>query len=157
MTAEAVPDVETIAPVEARATVGGIPVKVRRLRTREMFALARILANGAGAAFLSMDFDLDDRDALRGQLVAVLLLAVPNSPDEVIAFCRSVVEPVDDTRQGELRDAMANPDFGDLLDLLDAVLGQEADTIVDWVGKAVRLGTQANRLLQDRKPKQTDG
>jgi hypothetical protein len=157
MTAEVVADLDPIIPDSTLVVVDGIPCRVRRMKTREVFALARVLGNGLGMAVLDADLDMDDADTLKAQVAGILLIAVPNVPDEVIGFVREVLEPVDSERQGDLRVALSNPEFDVLLDTLNTVLDQEQGSLVEWLGKATALAKAGRKLMKGHLPKTTAG
>jgi hypothetical protein len=151
MTAEAVVDLDPIIPETGMVTVDGIRCRVRRMKTREVFALARVLGNGLGMAVLDADLDMDDPSTLRAQVMGILLIAVPNVPDEVIGFVREVLEPVDADRKGDLRVALSNPEFDVLLETLSVVLDQEQGSLVEWLGKATALAKAGRKLMRDHQ------
>ena len=157
MTAETNPehppaDLSVIIPPEVRLTVDGIPIKVKRLRSREVLALARVISSGLGDIPLAMALDWNDRDDIKGKLVGMLLVAIPLAAEEAFDFYRGVVTSVEAGRADELADAMTNPDIGDLLDITEAMFDQEGPALLDLVGKAQRLAGKVGTLFQDRKP-----
>ena len=142
MTAEPVqlaavqPDLGPILPVTGRATIEGRPVRVKRLRARETLALARILAAGLGDALLEADVDWSDAEDIKGNLVGMLVVALPAATEETFAFFSAIVEPVAEADRGAVEVAMRNPDVGDLLDLVETVIDQEGESVADLLGKA---------------------
>jgi hypothetical protein len=102
-------------------------------------------------AVLDADLDMDDPSTLRAQVMGILLIAVPNVPDEVIGFVREVLEPVDADRKGDLRVALSNPEFDVLLETLSVVLDQEQGSLVEWLGKATALAKAGRKLMRDHQ------
>ena len=145
------PDLSVILPDTARLEVDGIEVRVKRLRAREVLALARIIASGLGDGVMDMRVDWNDSEEVKGALLGMMLVALPLAEEEAIAFFRTLVVPVDSSRAGELADLMGNPDPGVLLDLLDAVVDQEGPALLDLVGKARQLAAKVGTLFSDRK------
>ena len=148
----ATPDADLIVPATAAMHVDGIPVRVVRLRTRQWFALARVIGTGLGSGILDLEVDWQDPD-LKEQLVAILVLALPGAEDETIAFLRTLVVPVNDADSDRLVEAMRNPSVSDVLDLVGVILDQEGDDLRGIVGKAAELAPKVSQIL----PRKTAG
>ena len=140
-------DLEPIMPGRVPLTLEGINVRVIPLRLRETFTIAKIIGAGLGGGLLDMDVAWDDPETLRGQIGALIFIALPAATDEVIVFLRDIVKPVDSDDAGRLRQVMANPYPGDVLDIIDVLLDQEGETIAALVGKARRMAPKINQLL----------
>lgn len=151
MSADIMPDLDPILPSTATVTVGGVRARVNRLRAREVFELGRVLGSAIGQSVGELSFDLDDPAQARGEIIGVVVMAASHAPDEMLAFLRGVVVPVDDADQGRLRNEFANPDLGELLDIVEVLIDQEAETLVDLVGKARRIADKTATLFRDRR------
>ena len=131
----------------------GLEVRIVRMKTREFFALMRIVTNGALPALMSMqvDFDVDD-DAFLQRLLSVVVMAIPNSEQQAIDFIQQMCVPVDLNtgpkmtraqvqenveKQQELLAQLANPEIDDLLTIIEAIIRQESE---DIQGLGKRLG-----------------
>lgn len=139
MSADQQADLDVILPETATVAVGAIKCRVRRIRTRELFMLARILTNGAGRSLQYIDFT---DDGAREQVIAALVMAVPEAPDEVLDLVKVLLHPADPVTEQEMAALQAeldNPDPDLLLDVIEVVADQEKDTISLLVGKVTRL------------------
>jgi len=133
---EHVDELEALMPDGASITVAGVECRVRRIRTRELLRLIRIMTEGLGGRLALLDFGSAESDEdLASKVVAALVSAIPYAEDELIGFVQTVVEP----RSSDVSDVklvaseLQNPDVGTLVRVLTAVVEQEAD---EWV----RLG-----------------
>lgn len=142
----ATPDADLIVPATSAMHVDRIPVRVVRLRTRQWFALARVIGTGLGAGVLDLEIDWTDPE-LKEQLLAILVLALPGAEDEMIGFLRTLVVPVDAGDQDRLVEAMRNPSVSDVLDLVGVILDQEGDDLRGIVGKAAALAPKVSQIL----------
>ena len=143
-------DLEPIIPDRATLTIQGVPVRVSPLRLRETFSIARVIAVGLGAGLLDMEFAWDDPEELKGQIGAMLLLAVPSAEDQILVFLRDIVKPVNPDDKGRLTNIMTNPYPTDVLDILDAVLDAEGDNLASLVGKARLMAPKVAKLIPTR-------
>lgn len=141
MTAQKPKDLEEILPDAKPIEVAGHPCTVRRLMTREVLMLGRVLTAGLGPAMANIDLQ---GPAAQNQMVAALMMAIPNAPDETIMFLRAVLDPVDPDDAGEVMAVMGNPPFDVTMDIIVRMAEQEAETIQQLVGK----GKAAVALLQ---------
>lgn len=127
----------------------GVSAKVLPLRMRQLFKLLRIVTRGGSAylpalrdAFL-LATDEGAADVFGTQLIAIAVMALPEAEDEAVAFIQSVVEPVNlrpgsDKQSKEhnnqlyaiLYSELENPDIGDVLTIIEAVINQEKDDLV---------------------------
>lgn len=123
--------------------VSGLRVRLRPLKTRELFALTRIIMAGLGPQIGAMQ-NLDPDEPTKvfiARFAGMLLTSLPQAEDETIAFLRMVIDPADlvvegridkavETRNNALRrrlDAeMANPEPDDTVTICEAVARQEA-------------------------------
>lgn len=94
-TSVAVPDdVDALSPSPDQVTLeSGFVVNVERLRTRGMFKLLKIVTRGAGPILMQMRLDFDDSEAFVGQLLAVIMMAIPEAEDEAIEFIQFMTTP----------------------------------------------------------------
>lgn len=120
----------------------GMQVNLQRLQTRQLFRLLKILTHGgmASGVLSSLDFSLAEGDFMQ-RLVTLLLLSIPDADQEALEFIATMVEPAGivkrpklsqeekDANQklwAELNQALVNPDPADTIDLIVAIVEQEA-------------------------------
>lgn len=135
-------DLETIAPEESEVVVDGVRCRVKRLRTREVLTIVRVLTRGIGPGVQDLDFT-GPRDQVAQELAGALIVAVPESPDEFLQFVSDVVEPIDESNLKPFQEAIRNPELETLLEVAEAVAVQEADNLKSLMGKATAM---ANRV-----------
>lgn len=133
----------------------GLEVRLLDLRTRQLFALLRIITHGAGTALTGAGIDFSDKPEIFLQkLLSVVLFSIPDAAQEAIDFLQSMVEPVDlidkmprDLSEKEREHNISawtevnrelwNPDPEDTLDIIEAVVKREADDL-QALGKRIR-------------------
>lgn len=148
-------DIESLlsADPEFFDLASGTQVRIRRLKTVETLRLLKILTVGAGGAISRIDWSSlsNNAEAFAGELVALLLMAVPNAVDETLQFIQSMVEPIDlierprskaerDSNQERwevLGNELINPEIEDTIGILTNVVRQEAKDI-QALGKRLR-------------------
>jgi hypothetical protein len=124
----------------------GFEVEVLRLKTRQFFRLLKILTHGAGPGLLQLKLDPADPTAFGQQMVTLMLLSIPDAEQDAIAFLASMCRPlgIKDRPDSQLSkqerennqqlwdrftEELHNPDPNDTLDLVEAIIRQEADDI----------------------------
>lgn len=135
-TEEDKPDLEVIMPEEKQLEICGIPCYVKRVKTREFFALLGVITTGMGGNLGQLNFDTENQDEFGAQLLAALFVALPNAVDPFVRLVRDLVRADDDKFAVQLRDYLDNPDLDDLMEIADVVVMQEQNTIWSLVGKA---------------------
>jgi hypothetical protein len=144
-------DLAVILPDLHELAIAEVPARVKRIRTREVMLLARVLTAGLGASLTRIDIDEDGFDQ---QLMGLLLMAVPEAHEELIALIKAIVEPIDPfgqddkAREQAFRAELDNPGIDVTLDVIGAVLAQERDTIPMLLGKARLLVGQVQALYR---------
>ncbi|AMM44202.1 tail assembly chaperone [Arthrobacter phage KellEzio] len=151
MTAETVKtvDLESILPTLADYEIDGVPVEIQRLKLRGFLALMNIITTGVGRELGNVDFSADEEE-LQGNLIALLIMAVPNATDETIRFVRTVTTAKDQKQQKKLNEALEDPELDDFMDILSLVIEQEAPEFKALLGKA-KLHLQKLQSLFRRK------
>ncbi|QOP66165.1 tail assembly chaperone [Arthrobacter phage DanielleIgnace] len=130
-------DLEAILPETQELIVGGVPVEVNRLKLRGFLALMNIVTTGVGQNLGTIDFS-GDQEELTGNMMALLVMAVPNAVDETVDFVRVVVSPKaknDKLAQKQLNEALQDPELDEFMDVLAAVIEQEAPEFQALLGK----------------------
>lgn len=127
-------DLEAILPNEGKLDVEGIDCIVRRLKSREFLQLVRVLTTGLGPSISQINL-AGDQEELQGQLIGMILMAIPEAADEFGDFVFSIVEPVNRADKNELREKLQNPELDVLIDVLTIVVVQEAPDFQSLVGK----------------------
>lgn len=165
-------------PVTVKLT-SGFEVEVVRLRTRQLFRLMRILTRGASPAALSQlnfsDSSDEGKKAFSAQLFSVLIMAIPDAEQEAIAFLQSMMKPagLKERPAAQLSKAEAkanedmfarfstetfNPDLEDTLNLMEAIITQEAPEIQALGKKLQHLWSVARKAVgNDQSPLVPEG
>lgn len=110
-----------------------------RLRTRQFFALLRIVTRPALPAlrYFSLDPTRQSMDEFTANLVGLVLVSIPEAEDETIAFLKTMITPRDlandqltkDQRTAVLTDFntyMVNPELDDTVTIVEAIVRREA-------------------------------
>jgi hypothetical protein len=153
--------------------VSGFPIEVVRLRTRQLFRLMRILTRGANpAALAQLKFTDDTEEGKRefvGQLLSILLMAIPDAEQEAIGFLQSMTKPAGlvekpaaqmSKKQSEDNQAlmdryneeMFNPDLEDTISLFESIIENEAPDIQALGKKLQHLLGVARKALGAERP-----
>ena len=128
-------DVEAILPEVFEVEIDGIPVTINRLNLREFLALMKIISVGVGANIQTIDFNGEEGE-MTGQMIALLMMAVPEAVEETIQFVKVVVKPVDPADAKQLTAKLQNPEVDVFLDVIAKVIEQEAGELRALLGKA---------------------
>jgi hypothetical protein len=124
----------------------GFQVEVLRLKTRQFFRLLKILTHGAGPGLLQLRMDSSDPAAFGQQMLTLMLLSIPDAEQDAIQFLASMCRPlgIKDRPDSQLSkqdkeanqqlwdqftEELHNPDPWDTIDLVEAIIRQEADDI----------------------------
>jgi hypothetical protein len=137
---EDVPDLDVILPEGGRVTIGGIECQIARIKFREFMLLMRVITNGLGQSIKQFRLDPSNPDELQENLVAMVVLAVPNALEEFSYFLLSIVRPVADSDRAALGLALENPEADEMLDVLGILVEQEKDDLVTG-GPTIRSST----------------
>lgn len=141
----------------------GLEVRVERLRTRGMFKLLKIVTRGAGPILMQMPLDFDDSEAFTQQLLAVVVMAVPEAENEAIEFIQAMVTPsgliekpkTDNQRESnkalmeQLVSDLDDPEIDDTISIIEAVIRNEAHDIQ-------ALGKRLGSILKVQLPSLSD-
>lgn len=145
-----------------------IDIKVEQLRTRQLFKFLKILTVGAGAALADLSISAEtDSSELAQELIAILLISIPEAENEVMEFLNSMIAPVDLIEPERSKDDHAanvekytklyrefnNPLPGDTISLLVRIVQNEAPNLLA-LGKqiAALLPTAAKLTNSSKKP-----
>ncbi len=130
-------DLEVILPPPGKVVIDGVECEVRHLRAREFFKLMGIVTNGIGPGLAQFRWNMDNREEMTGQLMAVLVMAIPEQLDQFLDLVASIVEPKGSVGENRrIRERLENPEIEDLLPIADAIITNERDNIWSLVGKA---------------------
>jgi len=137
----------------------GYEVGVTRLKTRQFFRLLKVLTRGVGPTMVQSGLDFSqDQEAFGRNLLAMTLMAIPEAEQQFIEFLQSMCAPpglheasggrltkqqAEDNQAAitEMVEELNNPELGDLMDLAEAIVRQEAPEIQ-------ALGKRAASLLE---------
>ena len=150
---EPLADLDAIDPVGTEITVAGAACVVNRLKAREFLALVRVLTVGLGDGLraVSGSLSMDDEEALGQELLALLLLAIPEAGEEFLAFVRTIVTPKDPRQTSEVLAALENPELDVMIEVAEKVVMQEAEDLQGLAGKAQAAWTRIASLYQPKK------
>lgn len=115
---------------------GPVECRVKRLKAREMLALLRVITRGFGGSIASIMIDAEDPDAMQGQILGLMMVAIPESIDEFVDFVQIIVEPADGSDARRLKKALDNPEPEVVMAVAEIIAFQEKDDLVALVGKA---------------------
>lgn len=149
------PDLEAIAPDEQEITVNGVRCRVKRLKLREMLALARIVSSGAGEGLARFNLDTSNPEQMQADMIGIVMYALPNAADETFVFLQQVVEPIPSGRQArnKVDQAMENPDLDTAVDIINLLFTQEMDDLFELVGKVQSLASQQSQAFRQMQSK----
>jgi hypothetical protein len=143
-------DVETLTSAtesdELTLTSGSV-VRVHRIRTRETFALLKILTRGVGPILGELSFDRDDPEAFAGQMISLVVLAIPDAEDETIEFLQRMVSPVNPADNDRVTEELSNPELEDTIAIIEKVIRNESSHMLA-LGKrlAALFGTKTAEI-----------
>jgi hypothetical protein len=145
-------DLGVILPDLPTVTIGCIPARVKQLRTRELMLLIRVLTSGAGQSFRHLTVGAEDFEQ---QLIALLIMAIPEAGDEFVELLQAIVEPAEPIKDSGIQKLwnreLANPDPATTMDVLAALVAQERETFPALLGKAQLLIGQVQALYRTGK------
>jgi hypothetical protein len=88
------PDIDTIVSAPNQIVfLDGTPALVKRLKTREMMALLKILTRGAATTLVDFAGEADSDD-FASTLIAAVIMAIPEAENETVEFVQRMVEPM---------------------------------------------------------------
>jgi hypothetical protein len=143
------PDLEVILPVTEVVTVNGIECRVRRIQTRELLSLLRLVSLSVGTNMSQLRFNLADPADAAQEVAALMLLCASMSQGETLVFLSTVVDPVDQAQRPKLAEYLQdNPDPKDTLVVLEQLAVQEAPDLVSLAGKVQAMVSRLAKLYQ---------
>lgn len=145
-TDENVADIEPIVPHLGQLKIGGIDVEVRKMNAWDVIAFARVVTTGAAPALGRLTMQ-DNEDELAGQIMSVLIVAIPNAELQFKLFTRRMIQELD-SRQGKALDSYVDEDLtpDELWDILSVVVEQEKGNLFELWGK---IRAQFNKETQN--------
>lgn len=155
-------EIERIVPVpgEPIRLEDGTFVKIRPLKLKELFAAFKIITRGSAAVMGSLDFGALDQEDFSNTLIALLVTALPEAPEEFSEFLRISVDPVAPDgkwkstqeqieAESHLDEILFDPEITDAIDIVSAIIYAESRDI-QRLGKKV---SNAIQLFQKVEPK----
>lgn len=129
----------------------GMQVELVPLKTRQAFALFRIVLKGTyqGNALLAA-IAQQGSDGLVGKVAMSAALSVPDADDEAIEFLQSIVKPVHQEQSSKVRDYLENPSLDDLVTILHALTVKEAPHVADLSRQLTAMLSLATKTGQIR-------
>lgn len=163
------PELEAIAdtgpPSRTVLLSNGELVEILPLKSRQFFKLLRIITHGSGGLMGAITFK-EDPEQFVGQILGLLMFAVPEAPEPTIDFVKSMVAmptvpgpfgkkgPVSEAgqdrarRNDEIMDLLNDPPVEDLLTIVMKVVELEREDLVGLGERLAGLMTVAKKTGQ---------
>jgi hypothetical protein len=156
-------------PVSVKLSTG-FPVEIVRLRTRQFFRLLRVLTHGAGPAMMQAGLNFrDDPTEFTSKFLMLVLMSIPDAETEAIAFLQSMCKPAglsekaesqqskqekedNQARWDEFNKELFNPELGDTIDLIEAIVRQEAPELQALGKRLEGMLALFRKTGQDQEP-----
>jgi hypothetical protein len=120
----------------------------------------------------SLDLDPTDQETFGTQVVALIVMSIPEAENETLEWLNAMVRPAhlhptprtpneradNEAKYAELADALANPELEDTITIVEAVIRNERDNLAS-LGKRLTTAlsnpspTTPETLSADRSPK----
>lgn len=148
---EAEDELAVILPVAATLVVntedGPVECRVKRLKTREILILLRVLTTAFGTGAIGqLKLNQESPEAMAADAAALMMVALPEAGTEFIHFVSHVVEPLDNENAAAVQKEMVNPDADVILDAFEVIATQEKDNLFELMGKVKSLWTRLSDL-----------
>jgi hypothetical protein len=148
----------------------GVVLELVRLQTRQFFRLLRVLTHGAGPAMMRAGLDFKDNSGeFAGKLVMLVIMSIPDAESEAVAFLQSMCRPAGlvDKPESQLtkqqaadnralwesvNTALFNPPLEDTLDLVEAIVRQEAPELQALGKRLESMIRLFQKTGQDKEP-----
>lgn len=153
-------EVDRIDPEPCRVKLqSGMIVEIVPLKARQFFRLLRVLTHGAGGALLRNELDFQGgQEQFLAKLLSLVLISIPDAENEAIDFIQSMCKPnglaegapskltkdqnaANEQLWIEIGAELYNPELEDIIDIVEAIVKQEADDIQ-------ALGKRLSRLME---------
>jgi hypothetical protein len=128
-------DAQSIVPVPRTITIAGVECEVRRIKTMAALTLLQVIVLGYGPELGKLKWNSENKDDLVGQLMGVLLIAIPRQLTQFLKVMRDLVVPIDLDKIEEIDAALKDPELDVMVEILDVVLDQEVDDMLELMGK----------------------
>lgn len=131
----------------------GTYVSIKPLKLKELFAAFKIITRGSAGAMASLNFGSLDSEDFGNTLVALLLYALPEAPEEFSEFIRIVCDPVAPNGKWKNNEELIaaenhldeillmSLEIGDAIDIITAVIAIESKDIQ-------KLGKKLSNAIQ---------
>ena len=164
-------ELDRLDPEPATVTLtSGFVLEIVRLRTRQFFRLLRVLTHGAGPAMMRAGLDFKDNPGeFASKLVVLVVMSIPDAESEAVAFLQSMCKPAGlvDKPESQLskpqaaenkalwdkfNEALFNPPLEDTIDLIEAVVRQEAPELQALGKRLEGMLKLFQKTGQDKEP-----
>lgn len=150
-------DVEVLEPTpEGIKLSTGDFVNIKPLKTRGLFKLLKIVTSGLGDLIAAVSLS-DDEEEFAGQMIGMIIAAVPEAEDESMEFIRAMVEPTglipkpktnadkarNEALELSLDEALEDPEPIDTFAIITALVEAEAENMMS-LGKQVQAMFKMN-------------
>lgn len=147
MSAASLGDIDRLTESEEvlELPVAKIKIKLLDLKTRQFFKLLKILTTGAGELIAQLRLDPDEtEDTFVRQLLAIVVLSIPEAEDEALEFLLSMIEPAEvvsgrllskdqkqknDDARAQLVAEFENPELEDAIYVIEKIIRKESKDI----------------------------
>lgn len=159
-------ELNVLAPSDDTLTLSdGTVLRLLDMKARQFFKLLKIITHGPALNLLVQQGTgsllSGTEQQILGKLVGYIGVSIPDSFDEVIGFLADMAEPAglvkEDSKKGKednkvlwqnFASVMSNPDPGDLIDLIEAIVRREAADLAALGKKVMKLLSLANKTGQ---------
>jgi hypothetical protein len=164
-------ELDRLDPQPATCTLStGLAVDLVRLRTRQFFRLLRVLTHGAGPAMVQAGLDFSSEpEQFTQKLLMLVVMSIPDAETEAIGFLQSMLRPsgITDKPDSQLTKQQSednkalwerynkdlfNPELDDTLELIEAIVRQEAPELQALGKKLQRTFALFRATGQDKEP-----
>jgi hypothetical protein len=157
-------ELDALTPSDDTITLSdGTVVRILDLKARQFFKLLKILTHGPAVQLMAKQGTgsllSGTQEEVLGRLVGFIGVSIPDAFDEVVEFLYDMVAPTgiggtkqskaeDDGKVQHLRTVMSNPDIGDMVDLIEAIIRRESADLAALGKKVASLLKLADKTGQ---------
>jgi hypothetical protein len=160
-------ELDALSPVSPVVTLStGTEVELLDLKARQFFKLLKIVTHGPASALIGAGSELlsGSQEQIIGKLMGYLVVSIPDTYEEVVDFVGSMIKPAglreankvndkvakahNDALWQTLSQDMGNPEVEDLIDLIEAIVKNEAADLAALGKKVMSLVKVAQKTGQ---------
>lgn len=142
-----------VSTIVVKTTEGPVECRVKRLKTREILILLRVLTTAFGTGAVSqLKLNQESPEAMAADAAALMMVALPEAGTEFVHFVSHVVEPIDEDKAEAVYTELVNPEADVILDAFEVIAVQEKDNLFELMGKVKSLWARISDLYATQKP-----